>query len=144
MKNAYKQEEELNNYDYNKMIKDFESRERRENHYRKIKRKWASVGKRFNETIQKMKDLKEENFKQQNLALKNKLKEKQSREHNKVIEKKINILNLIKREKTARENVKKFLCLQEEGRLKFEEDTTQKSKNYFSLIIIIIIIIYYS
>jgi hypothetical protein len=77
-----------------------------------------------------MKDLKEENFKQQNIALKNKLKEKQSREHNKVIEKKINILNLIKREKTARENVKKYLSLQEEGRLKFEEDTTQKSKNY--------------
>ena len=110
------------------MIKDFESRERRENHFKKIKRRWASVGKRYNETIQKMKELKEENFNKQNLALKKKLKEKENKEKNKIPEKQINILNLIKKEKAARENVQKFLCLQEEGRLRFEEDTTQKSK----------------
>ena len=128
MINEYKKEENLNNYDYNKMIKDFESKERRENHFKKIKRRWASVGKRYNETIQKMKELKEENFKKQNLALKKKLKEKENKEMNKIPEKQINILNLIKKEKAARENVQKFLCLQEEGRLRFEEDTTQKSK----------------
>ena len=110
------------------MIKDFESRERRENHFKKIKRRWASVGKRYNETIQKMKELKEENFNKQNLALKKKLKEKENKEMNKIHEKQINILNLIKKEKAARENVQKFLYLQEEGRLRFEEDTTQKSK----------------
>ena len=110
------------------MIKDFESKERRENHFKKIKRRWASVGKRYNETIQKMKELKEENFNKQNLALKKKLKEKENKEMNKIHEKQINILNLIKKEKAARENVQKFLYLQEEGRLRFEEDTTQKSK----------------
>ena len=110
------------------MIKDFESRERRENHFKKIKRRWASVGKRYNETIQKMKELKEENFKKQNLALKKKLKEKENKEMNKIPEKQINILNLIKKEKAARENVQKFLYLQEEGRLRFEEETAQKSK----------------
>ena len=110
------------------MIKDFESKERRENHFKKIKRRWASVGKRYNETIQKMKELKEENFKKQNLALKKKLKEKENKEKNKIPEKQINILNLIKKEKAARENVQKFLYLQEEGRLRFEEDTILKSK----------------
>jgi hypothetical protein len=124
--NEYKKEENLNNYDYNKMIKDFESKERRENHFKKIKRRWASVGKHYDETIQKMKELKEENFIKQNLALKKKLKEKENK--NKIPEKQINILNLIKKEKAARENVQKFLYLQEEGRLRFEEDTIQKSK----------------
>ena len=47
---------------------------------------------------------------------------------NKIVEKHNNILNLIKKEKAARENVQKFLYLQEEGRLRFEEDTIQKSK----------------
>ena len=126
MINEYKKEENLNNYDYNKMIKDFESKERRENHFKKIKRRWASVGKHYDETIQKMKELKEENFIKQNLALKKKLKEKENK--NKIPEKQINILNLIKKEKAARENVQKFLYLQEEGRLRFEEDTIQKSK----------------
>jgi len=124
--NEYKKEENLNNYDYNKMIKDFESKERRENHFKKIKRRWASVGKHYDETIQKMKELKEENFIKQNLALKKKLKEKENK--NKIPEKQINILNLIKKEKAARENVQKFLYLQEEGRLRFEEETAQKSK----------------
>ena len=126
MINEYKKEENLNNYDYNKMIKDFESKERRENHFKKIKRRWASVGKHYDETIQKMKELKEENFIKQNLALKKKLKEKENK--NKIPEKQINILNLIKKEKAARENVQKFLYLQEEGRLRFEEETAQKSK----------------
>ena len=58
------------------MIKDFESKERRENHFKKIKRRWASVGKHYDETIQKMKELKEENFIKQNLALKKKIERK--------------------------------------------------------------------
>ena len=135
MINEYKKEENLNNYDYNKMIKDFESKERRENHFKKIKRRWASVGKHYDETIQKMKDLKEENFQRQNLALKKKLKEKENK--NKIAEKQINILNLIKKEKAARENVQKFLYLQEEGRLRFEEETAQKSKMLLNINIII-------
>jgi len=117
------------------MIKDFESKERRENHFKKIKRRWASVGKHYDETIQKMKDLKEENFQRQNLALKKKLKEKENK--NKIAEKQINILNLIKKEKAARENVQKFLYLQEEGRLRFEEETAQKSKMLLNINIII-------
>ena len=45
-----------------------------------------------------------------------------------MIEKQKNLEILMKREKTARENVEKFLKEQEEERLKFEEEINQKSK----------------
>jgi len=52
--------EYLNDYDYNKMMKDFESSAKHQDYLKKIKRKWANVGKKYNETIQRMKELKEE------------------------------------------------------------------------------------
>ena len=48
--------EYLNDYDYNKMMKDFESSAKHQDYLKKIKRKWANVGKKYNETIQRMKE----------------------------------------------------------------------------------------
>jgi hypothetical protein len=134
--------EYLNDYDYNKMMKDFESSAKHQDYLKKIKRKWANVGKKYNETIQRMKELKEETYQKKSKALKDKLKKKEQllitlqNESNKekMIEKQKNLELMMKREKTARENVEKFLKEQEEERLKFEEEINQKSKILFNFI----------
>ena len=134
--------EYLNDYDYNKRMKDFESSAKHQDYLQKIKRKWANVGKKYNETIQRMKELKEETYQKKSKALKDKLKKKEQllitlqNESNKekMIEKQKNLELMMKREKTARENVEKFLKEQEEERLKFEEEINQKSKILFNFI----------
>jgi len=135
--------EYLNDYDYNKMMKDFESSAKHQDYLKKIKRKWANVGKKYNETIQRMKELKEETYQKKSKALKDKLKKKEQllitlqNESNKekMIEKQKNLELMMKREKTARENVEKFLKEQEEERLKFEDEINQKSKILFNFYI---------
>ena len=115
---------------------DFEANERHQEYLKKIRRKWAAEGKKYDETIQRMKELREETYQKKSKALQQKLKKKEQllitlqNESNKekMIEKQKNLEILMKREKTARENVEKFLKEQEEERLKFEEEINQKSK----------------
>ena len=128
--------EYLNDYDYKKMMDDFEANARHQEYLKKIRRKWAAEGKKYDETIQRMKELREETYQKKSKALQQKLKKKEQllitlqNESNKekMIEKQKNLEILMKREKTARENVEKFLKEQEEERLKFEEEINQKSK----------------
>ena len=122
---------------------DFEANARHQEYLKKIRRKWAAEGKKYDETIQRMKELREETYQKKSKALQQKLKKKEQllitlqNESNKekMIEKQKNLEILMKREKTARENVEKFLKEQEEERLKFEEEINQKSKilynNYY-------------
>ena len=115
---------------------DFEANARHQEYLKKIRRKWAAEGKKYDETIQRMKELREETYQKKSKALQQKLKKKEQllitlqNESNKekTIEKQKNLEILMKREKTARENVEKFLKEQEEERLKFEEEINQKSK----------------
>lgn len=115
---------------------DFEANARHQEYLKKIRRKWAAEGKKYDETIQRMKELREETYQKKSKALQQKLKKKEQllitlqNESNKekMIEKQKNLEILMKREKTARENVEKFLKEQEEERLKFEEEINQKSK----------------
>ena len=115
---------------------DFEANARHQEYLKKIRRKWAAEGKKYDETIQRMKELREETYQKKSKALQQKLKKKEQllitlqNESNKEkkIEKQKNLEILMKREKTARENVEKFLKEQEEERLKFEEEINQKSK----------------
>ena len=115
---------------------DFEANARHKEYLKKIRRKWAAEGKKYDETIQRMKELREETYQKKSKALQQKLKKKEQllitlqNESNKekMIEKQKNLEILMKREKTARENVEKFLKEQEEERLKFEEEINQKSK----------------
>jgi hypothetical protein len=125
------------------MMDDFEANARHQEYLKKIRRKWAAEGKKYDETIQRMKELREETYQKKSKALQQKLKKKEQllitlqNESNKekMIEKQKNLEILMKREKTARENVEKFLKEQEEERLKFEEEINQKSKilynNYY-------------
>jgi hypothetical protein len=118
------------------MMDDFEANARHQEYLKKIRRKWAAEGKKYDETIQRMKELREETYQKKSKALQQKLKKKEQllitlqNESNKekMIEKQKNLEILMKREKTARENVEKFLKEQEEERLKFEEEINQKSK----------------
>ena len=115
---------------------DFEANARHQEYLKKIRRKWAAEGKKYDETIQRMKELREETYQKKSKALQQKLKKKEQllitlqNESNKekMIEKQKNLEILMKREKTARENVEKFLKEQEEERLKFEEEINQISK----------------
>lgn len=125
------------------MMKDFESSAKHQEALKKIKRRWANEGKKYNETIQRMKELREETYQKKSKALKDKLKKKEQllitlqNESNKekMIEKQKNLELMMKREKTARENVEKFLKEQEEERLKFEDEINQKSKILFNFYI---------
>ena len=122
---------------------DFEANARHQEYLKKIRRKWAAEGKKYDETIQRMKELREETYQKKSKALQQKLKKKEQllitlqnkTNKEKMIEKQKNLEILMKREKTARENVEKFLKEQEEERLKFEEEINQKSKilynNYY-------------
>jgi len=118
------------------MMDDFEANARHQEYLKKIRRKWAAEGKKYDETIQRMKELREETYQKKSKALQQKLKKKEQllitlqNESNKekMIEKQKNLEILMKREKTARENVEKFLKEQEEERLKFEEEINQISK----------------
>ena len=66
----------MNEYDYNKMMSDFEFSTRHQAQLQKIKKKWQNIGKKYDETIQRMKEMREENYKKQNAALIKKLKKK--------------------------------------------------------------------
>jgi len=129
-----KEAQEMNEYDYNKMMSDFEFSTRHQAQLQKIKKKWQNVGKKYDETIQRMKELREENYKKQNTALVKKLKKKdqvlltalETTNKEKMAERKKNIEAMMEREKAARENVEKHLLEDEQTRKKFEEQINEK------------------
>lgn len=137
-----KKTEDINSFDYTKMIKDFETSTRHEEHLKKIRKKWASVSKKYQETIDHMKELREETYKHKNAELIKKLKKKEqtlitsleNKQKDKMKDKEKAIALLMEKEKTAKENVEKFKEEQEKIRLQLERDTHQKSKkNIFNL-----------
>ena len=54
------------------MIRDFEINARHEEHLKKIKKKRAAESKKYQETIQHMKELREETYQRKNAELKKK------------------------------------------------------------------------
>ena len=50
----------MNEYDYNKMINDFEFSTRHQAQLMRIRKKWQNVGKKYDETIQRIKEANEE------------------------------------------------------------------------------------
>jgi hypothetical protein len=126
----------MNDYDYNKMMSDFEFSTRHQAQLQKIKKKWQNVGKKYDETIQRMKEMREENYKKKNAALIKKLKKKdqvlltalETTNKEKMSDRRKNILALMQREKSARENVERYLIEDEKNRKRFEEQINEKSK----------------
>ena len=125
---------EINDYDYKKMIKDFETTQRFENHFKKLRKKWEEEGKKYQTSIEHMKEYREETYKKKNKDLVNRLNQKESllinslenKNKDKTKEKERAIAQLIEKEKIAKENVEKYMEEQEKLRLIFEEETHQK------------------
>ena len=126
----------MNEYDYNKMMSDFEFSTRHQAQLQKIKKKWQNIGKKYDETIQRMKEMREENYKKQNAALIKKLKKKdqvlltalESTNKEKISDRRKNVIALMEREKSAREKVERFLIEDEKNRKRFAEQINEKSK----------------
>ena len=68
----------MNDYDYNKMMSDFEFSTRHQAQLQKIKKKWQNAGKKYDETIQRMKEMREENYKKKKCSIDKKIKKKRS------------------------------------------------------------------
>ena len=109
------------------MIRDFETNARHEEHLKKIRKKRPAESKKYQETIQHMKELREETYQRKNAELKQKLKKKEqvlitsleNKQKDKMKE---------KEKKKKKKKKKKFMEEQEKIRLQFEKDIKDKSK----------------
>ena len=104
---------EINDYDYKKMIKDFEISERFQSNRKRLRKKYHQENKKYQLSIEHMKELREENYLNRNEDLINKLNNKEhllitSLENNSIKKEKKNkkiLASLTKKEKPAKENV---------------------------------------
>ena len=131
-----KKTQEINKYDFTKMIKEFEADERFQNIKKNLKKKYQEENEKYLMNIEHMKELREQNYIKKNKALRNRLKKKEnllitsleniklnkSKEKRKLIQ-----INLNKKNK-AKINVQKFLAEQEKNRIVFQNETNNKCK----------------
>ena len=125
---------EINDYDYKKMLKDFEITERFQNLNNKLRKKWKEENKKYQTSIEHMKAVREQNLMKKNKDLIKKLKEKDSiwltgvetKKKDKQREKEKIIAEMTKKENTAKKNVEKFMKDQERIRMNFEIETNMK------------------
>ena len=127
----------MNDVDFKRMIRDFETSARHEDILKKIKKKHLAESKKYQETIRHMKELKEEIYQKKNEELKQKLKKKdmilitslENKQKDKMEEKRRIITEMIEKENKAKKNIEQFMIEQEKIRLQFEQDINKKSKN---------------
>ena len=129
----------MNEFDYKKMIDDFELENRHQKILNKIKNKWKSLSVKHTEKVIEFKRQNERMFRMKNMALKKKLKEKDEylqknvemnkRLKNEEKEKK-NYLMKQKSENVS-QNLEEHLNKQEIERLKLEKTMIHKSKYIF-------------
>ncbi len=128
--------EEINDFDYKRMINDFEVNARHQEHLKKIKKKIKAKSKKYEEAIQRMKEIREETYQKRNNELKKKIKQKeeilittlQNKEKNKMRDKEKAIANMIERENQAKKNAEQYLEEQEKNRLEFQKIIQERSK----------------
>jgi len=121
------------------MIRDFETSTRHEDILKKIKKKHMAESKKYQETIQHMKELKEETYQKKNAELKQKLKKKEmvlitsleTKQKDKMEEKRRIITEMIEKENRAKKNIQTYMKEQERIRLQFEDNINKKSNKYF-------------
>lgn len=126
----------VNNYDYNTMIKDLEASTRHDDYLQKIKKKWMNESKKYKETVEHMKEFQEETYQKKNKELVKKLNKKdkilltalKNNQKSKMKERQKKIELMMQKEKIAKENVQKFLKKQESERQALEINTNGKSK----------------
>ena len=133
-----------NEYDYKKMMDDFELEARRRKMQTSIKNKWREKNKLYMEKIEEMKLKNERLFMERDRKFKQKLKKKEESiqkqielKNEKLLENKKRSMELSKKKSDdVLKNLEEYNKKQEEERLQLEHDTFLKS----NLILIIIII----
>lgn len=126
----------INEYDYNKMIEDFELESRHNKILRGIRNKWRSVSAMHDEKVEEMKIKTEKMFKKKDKEFKNKLLMKEQ-----VIKRQLEMKKrMLSEEKKRREmitkkkvddvnkNLKDFQNMEEQRRLIVEKEIFGKSK----------------
>ena len=133
---------EVNNYDYKKMIKDFEVDERFQNIKKKLKKKYQKENKKYKSCIEYMKELREQNYQKKNANLINKLNKKEnllitSLENIKLDKnkekKKLNE-EIFTKKNNAKINIEKFMEEQEKNRIDFQNETNLKCNKIYNII----------
>ena len=142
-----KAQEDINQYDYKKMMSDFETETRHKKIINGIKNKWRIASTKYLEKVDLIKDRNKKldkkrqreykkRYKEKELSIQNQLEQKKYE----ILEKKKNMAEAIrKKNEDAAKNLEKFHELQEKERLKIEQDTMNKSKK-----LLFIIYFYYS
>ena len=128
----------VNEFDYNKMMSDFESESRHNKIINGIKQKWRAVSCSYKEKVENIKKLNEKMVKERSRNLLKKLKKKekslqmsiQSKQEAKNVEKQKMIEQMALKENEAKLNIQNFLEQQEKERLQVEQDTELKSIFY--------------
>ena len=125
-----------NLYDYNKMMSDFEVETRYEDRLKKLKNKWKNENKKHRETVELMKERREERYNEKRAKLMNELDKKNLNIRKKLNENRAikeaelnkNIEELLEKEKRAKTKYKTRLIKEEKERLKNEQETFLKRK----------------
>lgn len=128
------------------MISNFELATRHDKHLRKIKERWEKEGKKLNEKMTNMKNMRSKEYREKNEKLKLKLKKKNEilitaldeKREAKSAEKQRIIEELMEKELEAKRKVDDFQLELEERRLKAAERTAMKSKTNSNDILLLI------
>ena len=142
-----KTQEEINNYDYRKMMMDFETETRHKKIMNGIRNKWRLASSKFLEKVDSIKDrnmkldkIKQKEYKKRYKAKELSIQNQLELKRNEKLEKKKNMAEAFrKRNEDVEKNLEKFHQIQEEQRLKVEQDTMQKSKKKYINIIVFLI-----
>ena len=125
----------VNEFDYNKMMSDFESESRHNKILNGIKQKWRAVSSQYREKVDNIRKQNEKLFRDRSRNLLRKLKKKEqslqmsiaSKQEATSEEKKRMIMQLSQKENEAKLNDQNYLDKQEQNRLRVEQDTELKS-----------------
>ena len=130
-----KNQQKINEYDYKSMMKNFESETRHKKFLNGIKNKWRAASCRYKEKValikiknEKLNRMRDRAFKKKYLQKENAIKNQLEQKKFEKLEAKRKMAEIIKKKnEDAAKNLEKFHKMQEEERLKLEEDTFQKS-----------------
>ena len=129
------EQKKKNEYDYKKMMDDFDLETRRKKIFNGIKNKWSEVNKGYMERIEEMKLKNERKYKERDRQFKQKLRKKELSIKKQIELKKEKLLQKKKEQEEITKkksddvlkNLEEFNKKQEEKRLKLEQDTFNKS-----------------
>ena len=128
--------ENSNKYDYNKMLSDFEIENRNEKRRKKLKNKWRSESQKYYETVERMKEKKEDIYNAKMNKIMKQINKKDEEIKNQISqnkklkeEKRLKSLkNFLEKEKNVRDTYNKKLYLDEKEREEIEKRILTKCK----------------